>query len=545
MNENNQYDKKSITFLKGNKTDWDELAKDCVCFANAKGGIIALGIKDDQELPPKGQVFENREWPDIIQNAISQRTTNVAIAVSIECAKNEGEYIRIEVFRSIQTIAATTDGRYYIRISDQCRPVPPDEMARLAADKNAYIWEEQTTRRVNILYCDEKKKLDFIKDIRNSTRVSQFVREKTDSELLDYYFLKNGDLLTNLGVLWIGTREQRAGLLYPPAIQIIRFNDAGEKSWKLLFDDYRYNPKELLKKVIQETPDWQESIEVSDGLFRKEIMVFPTEVIRELLANALVHRSYCMRGDIFINIYPDRMEIHSPGCLPYGVTPSNILSQSVRRNEHLSKVFYDLGLMEREGSGYDMIYATLLENGKPLPVVREGYDRVTVTIQKQIVSKEVVRLMNRANQEYHLRQKEIISLGLIAQRGSLSALEISGILNQSDEPGLRNWLGRLMEFNLVISKGKTKGTQYSINPHYLAQSRFKSRTTLRTIEDYRLEALLLEDIESYPGTSFGEIHQRIGQEINKHKIRRILLKMSESGKIVFNGDRRWRRYAIE
>jgi ATP-dependent DNA helicase RecG len=83
------------------------------------------------------------------------------------------------------------------------------------------------------------------------------------------------------------------------------------------------------------------------------------------LANALVHRTYSTRGDIFINIFPDRIEIHNPGRLPYGVTPQNILSQSIRRNEHLSKVFYELKLMEREGSGYDLIYELLPGNGKP------------------------------------------------------------------------------------------------------------------------------------------------------------------------------------
>lgn len=45
MLENQQYDKKSITFLKGKNTDWDELAKDAVCFANASGCKILIGIE--------------------------------------------------------------------------------------------------------------------------------------------------------------------------------------------------------------------------------------------------------------------------------------------------------------------------------------------------------------------------------------------------------------------------------------------------------------------------------------------------------------------
>jgi len=54
MLENQQYDKNSISFLKGKHTDWDELAKDAVCFANAAGGKILIGIEDDEDEPATG-----------------------------------------------------------------------------------------------------------------------------------------------------------------------------------------------------------------------------------------------------------------------------------------------------------------------------------------------------------------------------------------------------------------------------------------------------------------------------------------------------------
>ena len=193
----------------------------------------------------------------------------------------------------------------------------------------------------------------------------------------------------------------------------------------------------MLNSVLNDVPDWQESVEVSEGMFRKNIQFFPIEVVRELVVNALVHRTYTMRGDIFINIFPDRLEIHSPGRLPYGVTPKNILSQSVRRNEHLSKVFYDLGLMEKEGSGYDLVYANLLAAGKPIPIVKDLDDRVVVIVKKQFVSKQVIRLMDRASSEFNLKQRELITLGLLAQQQSYTATELSEILNQNKEKGLK------------------------------------------------------------------------------------------------------------
>ncbi|HBZ25622.1 MAG TPA: transcriptional regulator [Rikenellaceae bacterium] len=545
MVENKNVDNKSLSFLKGKQTDWDELAKDCVAFANAQGGFVFIGIEDKEKHPPLNQSITDRNIPDVIQQNIAHRTINVGIAITIEVADNKAEYIKVQVFRSAQTIASTTDGKYYVRVHDECRPVPPDEMARLAADKNAFVWEEQTSKRIPSTQFDEQKRIAFLRDIRNSQRVSSFIKEMSDEELLDFYFFQKNGYLTNLGILWIGKRNDRASLLYPPAIQVIRYDDNDEKVWKLLLDEYFANPKELLERVLNDIPDWQESIEVSEGMFRKNIPFFSIEVVRELIVNALVHRTYTTRGDIFINIYPDRMEIHSPGRLPFGVTPKNILSQSIRRNEHLSKIFYDLGLMEKEGSGYDLVYAKLLGTGKPPPIVKETDERVSVIVKKQFVSKEVVRLMDKASTEFALKQKELISLGLLAQQQSYTALEISRILNQNEEVGLRNWLGRLLDFELVVKTGKGKGTQYAVNPEFIRQINFKGKTNLKNIEDYRLEELIYKDIKAYPNSGFSEIHQRIGLEINKHKVRRVLKQMVDNHKLKSEGVKKWVRYFIE
>jgi ATP-dependent DNA helicase RecG len=325
----------------------------------------------------------------------------------------------------------------------------------------------------------------------------------------------------------------------------LRYNENEEKIWKLLLDDNFCNPKELLNRVLTDVPDWQESIEVSEGMFRKNIQFFPIEVVRELVVNALVHRTYTMRGDIFINIFPDRLEIHSPGRLPYGITPKNILSQSVRRNEHLSKVFYDLGLMEKEGSGYDLVYAQLLASGKPIPQVKDLDDRVVVIIQKQFVSKQVIRLMDRASSEFNLKQRELITLGLLAQQQSYTATELSKTLNQSKEHGLRSWLGKLLDYELVIQSGKGKGTQYAVNPEFIRQSQFKGKTSLKNIEDHRLEELIYKDIKAYPESAFGDIHQRIGKEINQYKVKRMLKNMGDREILETTGSTRGMKYHLK
>lgn len=542
MNESQHIEKKSLRIIVGKSTDWLELAKDCVCFANARGGIIQIGIENNDEDPPKNQTIP-RNLPAQVNKRISELTINVGTHVEILTAKNGGEFIQLKILQSASTIASTTDGRYYIRISDTCVPVLPDELSRLLTDKPSFTWETKVVR-VPRTEVDEEKLRQFHLDVRASDRVSEFVKQKSPQELLDHYLMCDSQDLTNLGVLWVGKRSDRAKLLFAPVIQFLKYDDRGSRENKIVWDDYSLNPKELIESVWSRIPDWKEGSEVSDGLFRKFIPNYEQVVIRELIANALVHRPYTSRGDIFVNLHPDRLEIHNPGLLPLGVTPENMLHKSIRRNEHLAKVFYDLRLMEREGTGFDKMYEILLGNGKQVPLVAEGDDRVVVTIRKRIVRSEVVKLVSRAVDEYYLNQRETICLGLIAQHTSLSAIEFSNTLNLPQPNTLRDWLGRLIELKLILTKGKTKGVQYYVNPEFLKKANFKGRTNLKKIESHRLRELIYQDVNIYPESSVGDICERIGNEIGSRKVKVQLYKMVDEGILTYKGDRKWRRYSI-
>lgn len=543
MEESQYTEKKSLKLITGNNPGWQELAKDCVCFANARGGIIAIGIEDSDSEPPVGQNI-HPGLPQKVIKRMSELTINVGTTAEIITSKNGGQYISLRILPSVSTIASTTDGKYYYRISDSCNPLPPDELMRLLTDKPAYIWETKVGRTIPVSEVDFTKLNNFIKNIQSSERVSEFVKSKNPDELLDHYFMAEGSSLTNLGVLWIGKRNDRAKLLYAPVIQFLKYDEQGQRVNKIVWDDFSLNPQELIEAVWTQIPDWKEGIEVSDGMFRKFIPNYEEEVIRELLVNALVHRPYTTRGDIFINLYPDRLEIHNPGLFPLGVTETNILHKTIRRNEHLAKVFYDLKLMEREGSGYDKMYEILLGNGKEVPEPKEGDDRVSVTIKKRITKNEIISFINRVNDEYQLRQKELICLGLIAQHTTLSAIEFSTLLHLPEQNVIRNWLGRLLDFGIVKSKGKTKGTEYFVNAELLRKTNFKGMTNLKKIEDHRLKELIYQDLKTFPESAISEINDRIGKEISPRKIKFQLDQMKESGEIFAKGEKRWCRYSI-
>lgn len=544
MDENQNIEKKSLKVIQNKTSAWAELAKDCVCFANARGGSILIGIEDDVMLPPIGQTIA-ADLPEIIRKRMAELTINVATNVQIIKAENGGEFIELRVFPSVSTIASTTDGRYYFRIADKCNPVMPDELLRLLTDKPSYNWETKVVRSVRRTEYDSSKWQSFIREIKASERVSSFVKAKSDDELMDHYLMADGDFLTNLGILWIGKRTDRAKLLYAPTVQFLKFDESGDRVNKIVWDDYSLNPMELIEDIWAKIPDWREGVEISDGLFRKHIPHYEEEVVRELLVNALVHRPYTTRGDIFINLFTDRMEIHNPGLFPLGVTTKNILHKAIRRNEHLAKVFYDLKLMEREGSGYDRIYEIMLSNGKQLPQPTEGDDRVSVAVFKRIIRNEVVTLVDRINNEFHLRQKEIICLGLIAQNNALSATEFSKLLALPEQNGIRDWLGRLTDFGVIQSQGRTKGVEYFVAPDWLHKTRYKGKTNLKRIENHRLSELIYQDLKTYPSSSISEIHKRIGMEIPLRKLRTQLQTLTLTGKVIPKGEKKWRRYSID
>ena len=544
MSEEGQlFDKKSLRVLQDGERGLRELAADCVAMANASGGRLAIGVEDEAAHPPPGQRVTDDQLMRL-NKRIPTLTLNVAVAATRQSAPNGGEWIELQVFASRQAVAATSDGRYYLRVGDESRPLMPEDLARLAGDKSAFVWEAQPQRQVPRSRVDADQLRHFVQGIRASDRVSERVKLKSDAELLDHYLMADAEHLTNLGVLWLGQRPDRAVLRHAPVIQCIRFDEQGLKVFKRVWDDYSLNPQALIDAVWREVPDWQDSYEFPDGLFRKNVPHFDEVVVRELLANALVHRPYTQGGDIFINLYPDRLEVHNPGLLPLGVTAANILHTSRKRNDHLAQVFYDLKLMEREGSGYDRLYEQLLASGRPGPKVEEGDDRVTVTVQRRIAHPEVIDLIGKADSSYQLQPRERTALGLIAQAEAITAAQLANALALRNADGLRPWLGRLLDLGLVLTQGRTKGTTYRVNPEVLKATQYRGRTSLRGIERHRLRALVLQDLGLYGRSKRGDIHARIGAEIPERTLRSELASMVQAGLLTPLGEAGGRRYEL-
>jgi ATP-dependent DNA helicase RecG len=533
-------DQKSLRAVSGKTANWNEIAKDCIAFANAVGGRLLLGVEDGQEVPPAAQHIP-ADLPDTVRRKLADRTVNVTVLPDVITAPNGGQYIELRIPRAL-AVASTTDGRYFLRVADQSKPVTGDDVMRLASERAALPWETQITLHVPRTEVDAAKCDKLLAALLASDRVKTSVKEKSDDELLDHYQLAQGQTLTNLGVLCLGRQHHRAQLTTAPVIQFIKYDEHGQKVNKLVWDDHTQSPMELIEAVWLEVPDFRERYELPDGLYRQNVPAFDEIVVRELLVNALVHRPYTQRGDIFLNLYPDRLEVVNPGPLPLGVTPQNVLHTTVRRNEHLARLFHDLKLMEREGSGFDKIFDVLLSQGRPVPELSETHDRVQVTVRRRILKPEVIDFIAKADQTYQLTQRERIALGLLAQHDAMTARELVAVLELHAVEALQPWLKRLLDWHLAQSAGRTQAMRYFVDPGLLRSLKFTGGTTLKRIEPHRLVALVLEDLQRYPESAISDIHQRIGGEIHPKQVKRVLEELIERGAVRFEGNNRWRRY---
>ena len=540
--ESQHLDQKSLRKVTGPTADFGQLARDCVCFANGAGGVLLIDIEDDDDAPPAGQRVDPALL-DRIRKRIGELTVNVQVAPELKRHENGGEYIALTIPRAAG-VASTSDGRYFLRVGDTCRPIVGDDVMRLANERPATPWEEMTSQGVPRANADTAKVASFCARLRASDRVKPSVKEKPDDELLTHYGLAKGDVLTNLGVLLMGGRRDRAGLGSASIVQAIKYDEREVKVAKWSWDDHELSPIELVDTIWNQIPDFRESYELPDGMLRTKLPAYDELVVRELLVNALVHRPYTQGGDVYLNLHPDRLEVVNPGRLPIGVTPKNILHASRRRNDGLARVFHDLKLMEREGSGIDLLFERLLASGRKVPTITEGTDSVHVTVPRRVVQPGIIKLLVEADQRYQLTQRERITFALVAQTEGISAAQLAEDLELPDAGALRPWLGRLLTLGLIEQSGRTNAVRYFVPPALLREAGLDTLTTLTRVQPHRLRALILEDLERFPDSAKGDILRRVGPEIPDRTFRRALEELVESGKVLATGEKRWRRYRL-
>ena len=104
------------------------------------------------------------------------------------------------------------------------------------------------------------------------------------------------------------------------------------------------------------------------GMYRQDVYELPTDSIREMIANAVAHRSYLEPGNIQVALFDDRLEVTSPGMLLNNVTISTMLEgYSKPRNPASARAFAYMKIIEKWGTGIPRLFESCKEYGLPKP----------------------------------------------------------------------------------------------------------------------------------------------------------------------------------
>lgn len=331
-------------------------------------GYILLGVNDDGSLAGK-------KWKDEDLQKIGGVKTNgnvlpqPSLTVSEVFKLTEGEVVVIEVKPSLYP-PVRYDGRCWIRIGPRRDKATIHEEKILIERRAAYA------KTYDLVPALGSSKEDLSLDHFKLSYLPLAIDEETLQEngrkieeqmaSLRFYDIKE-NCPTNAGVLLFGTNT----LFQLPGayIQFIKFEEETmlsnvefEKNFSgALITELSVIDDFIKNNVIKERP------KKGDSFQEQLIRNYPYWALRELIMNAIMHRSYESNSPIYIYEFSDRIEIINPGGLYGDVNKQNFPFASDYRNVVLAEAMKLLGYVNRFNYGIQRAKDELIKNGNGEP----------------------------------------------------------------------------------------------------------------------------------------------------------------------------------
>lgn len=199
---------------------------------------------------------------------------------------------------------------------------------------------------------------------------------------------------------------------------------------------------------------------VPNVVTRLDDSLYPTEALREALANALCHRDYAAHGgSIGLAIYDNRLEISSPGPLPFGLTPDDLRRPHPSKpwNPFIAQVFYRRGIIEQWGRGTTKMIELTEQAGLAAP-------EWEATRHDVIVRFWPTRYVapTRVGHDLSLLQQELLSI--LARTGPVSLKQLRLLLDpETPERTVQDNLQMLRRLRLAEVAGTRRSARWSLS----------------------------------------------------------------------------------
>jgi predicted HTH transcriptional regulator len=230
------------------------------------------------------------------------------------------------------------------------------------------------------------------------------ILEKLSSERM--IIRKDGGMydITNLGGIIFAKDLNSFDRIARKAIRVVVYNNAnrvetireqtGLKGYGVGFE----GAMSFINNLLPEN-------EIIDNALRKSVRLYPEIAIRELVANAIIHQDFTIRGTgPMIEIFSDRIEVSNPG-IPL-IDPLRFIDEPPQsRNEALASFLRRINICEERGSGVDKVIFQVEFNQLPAPEfsVTSNHTKATLFAHKDFAEMDKLDRIRACYQHACLR----------------------------------------------------------------------------------------------------------------------------------------------
>ncbi len=365
----------------------NSLADEIAAFANARGGVILIGVNDDGEI-----IGVELQKLDSVEKTVVEICNDwIEPTVPIFTEKlrlDEKNLLKIEIPRSF--FVHKTHNGYYTRQEKTKKEMSTQQLARLF----------QTRSQPRKTHFDTLPVPNTYRRTLRESLYQRFITEDATEDMIEDLLLKR-TLLVQEGR---DIRASVAGVLMchdtPDDYLYNNFIQAVYYSGKVKDANYQIDAKDFRGPLDQQIIDAFKFVQKHNEVSaRKEIgridqPQYSMRAVFEAIVNAVVHRDYSKTvSKIRLFMFDDRLELYSPGALANTVTVDNLRYSQATRNELLARLLSEIRLdddmerqvkrkhfLERRGEGVGIILNESESLSGNIPVYEVFDEELRLTI---------------------------------------------------------------------------------------------------------------------------------------------------------------------
>ena len=403
-----------------------DIACELVAFSNSHGGKLVIGIKDKTGEINAMSYSEVQETTNLLSDIASENVVP-SILIKIDTVEfEEGNLVVATVKEGLNKPYHDNKGIVWVKNGADKRKVFDNaELAEMMTDCGSFAPDEAGVRYATVNDLDattiklflgnrfervlEKKGLtgDAFNEASLDMICSAIAKGHDCEKILrNLRFIRPDGTLTVAAMLLFGKYTQRWMPMMTAKCICFAGNSVGSKVFrdKVNDADMEGNLLHQYDTIMDFFTRNLHNVQVGDEFNSMGKLEIPYTSLVEFTVNSLVHRSLNMKAPVRIFIFDNRVEIHSPGALPNGLTIDDIKAgTSMPRNMFLFNNAIYLLPYTGVGSGItraldEDINVTFMNNDKALEFV--------ITVWRG-ESNQVEEKSNQVGNQVHGRSNQV------------------------------------------------------------------------------------------------------------------------------------------